>query len=89
MTAKYNTQVLQRPILKCRGLIWNKLDQLEPLYSIDSIRDFLKPKPRAKMDRIEPNRTKQDKSGPCGTKLDHEPPYQMKRNHIVPYGQIY
>ena len=83
-----SNQVLQRPILKCEGPIRDKQDQLEPLYSINSILDFLRPKPRAKMDSTGPDRTKQEKSGLCGTKLDHEQPYWMIWSHMVPYGQI-
>ena len=41
----------------------NNQDQLEPFYSIDSIQDFLRPKPRDKLEQRGPNRIKYDKAG--------------------------
>ena len=52
---------LKETNLKCKGPIKNKQDQLEPLYSIDNIRDFLRPEQKAKLEHTGPNRTKEDK----------------------------
>ena len=52
---------LKETNLKCKGQIRSKQGQLKPLYSIDNIRDFLRPELKAKLDHTGPNRTKQDK----------------------------
>ena len=82
---KIRTIHIKSGLKECKGPIRKKQDQLEPLYLIGSILDFLRPKSIANFDHKGPNRTEQDKSGLCGTKQDHEQPYRMILNHMVPF----